>query len=208
MSNQAPTRTREEQRQAFIREWGGPMAVIDLALYEEHIAEAEARARSEAEAARGGEAVAWRPIETAPKDGTICLIGWASSEWYVRTAWWDAEFDSEWDDEANDAKPIGAWTAGVVASWGDEKTQSYNPTHWMPLPNPPNDGGDTAPPDDSAEKIARLVKALRAADQFITNGIEFGFIRMPDPETNDSASRTPDLIRAALASAPTQGWEG
>lgn len=48
-------------------------------------------------------------------------------------------------------------------------------------------------------EVAALVEALRAADQFITNGIELGYIRMPDPGTPDSALKTPGIIRAALA---------
>jgi hypothetical protein len=42
-----------------------------------------------------------------------------------------------------------------------------------------------------------LEAALRRADQFITNGIELGYIRMPD--VPDSAHQTPGIIRAALA---------
>ena len=44
-----------------------------------------------------------------------------------------------------------------------------------------------------------LLEALKKADQFITNGIELGFIRMPDAETPDSAHETPGIVRAALA---------
>lgn len=51
---------------------------------------------------------------------------------------------------------------------------------------------------------AQLIEALRRADQFITNGIALGFIRMPDADTPDSAHQTPGLIRAALAAAEAQ----
>ncbi|CAI9119573.1 DUF551 domain-containing protein [Brytella acorum] len=85
------------------------------------------------------DAAAWRPIESAPRDGTECLIGWSSTGWHVQTAWWDAEFDTGWDEEIDDIKHIGAWTGGVVESWGDETTLTYNPTHWMPLPAPPQE---------------------------------------------------------------------
>lgn len=43
------------------------------------------------------------------------------------------------------------------------------------------------------------VKALEKAKQFIENGIEFGFIRMPDAETPDSAHETLPAICQALA---------
>lgn len=45
---------------------------------------------------------------------------------------------------------------------------------------------------------AALVEALKRADSFITNGIELGFIRMPDPSTPDPAHETPGIVRAAL----------
>lgn len=47
--------------------------------------------------------------------------------------------------------------------------------------------------------VAALVEALEAADQFIRNGIELGYIRMPDAGTPDPAHKTPAKIEAALA---------
>lgn len=46
-----------------------------------------------------------------------------------------------------------------------------------------------------------MLAALEAAHQFISNGIEFGYITMPDPSTPDSAHATPGIVRAALAKA-------
>jgi hypothetical protein len=46
--------------------------------------------------------------------------------------------------------------------------------------------------------------ALKAARQFIRNGVEFGYIRMPDPDTSDSALATLPMIEDALA-ALSQG---
>jgi hypothetical protein len=46
-----------------------------------------------------------------------------------------------------------------------------------------------------------LLAALRKADQFISNGTELGYIRMPDADTPDSAHDTPPMIRAAIAKA-------
>jgi hypothetical protein len=45
-------------------------------------------------------------------------------------------------------------------------------------------------------KVGELEQALRKAKEFIENGIEFGFIRMPDE--GDSAHETLPMIRAAL----------
>ena len=49
-----------------------------------------------------------------------------------------------------------------------------------------------------------LLEALKTADQFITNGMELGFIRMPDAATPDSAHETPGIVRAAIAKAEGQ----
>lgn len=50
------------------------------------------------------------------------------------------------------------------------------------------------------------LKALHAAKQFIANGIELGFIRMPD--TPDPAHDTPRLIDEAIASLTCQTCKG
>lgn len=63
-------------------------------------------------------------------------------------------------------------------------------------------------PPDVARATTQLIAAATelyaacvAAEEFITNGVEFGYIRMPDPDTTDSALQTLPLIEAALASA-------
>lgn len=70
------------------------------------------------------------------------------------------------------------------------------------------------PANDLAETVlagARLVAAApdlhdacKRAEQFIANGIEFGFIRLPDAGTPDPAHDTLPAIRAALAKAGRQ----
>ena len=52
---------------------------------------------------------------------------------------------------------------------------------------------------EMCDRIEMLEAALRCADQFITNGIELGYIRMPDADTADTAHETPVIIRVALA---------
>ncbi|AUT49245.1 hypothetical protein [Achromobacter sp. AONIH1] len=42
------------------------------------------------------------------------------------------------------------------------------------------------------------LEALEAARRFIRNGIEFGYIRMPDADKPDPAHRTPGMIDAAI----------
>lgn len=58
----------------------------------------------------------WQPIETAPKDGTEVLI-----------------FDG-----AN--RTVGYfnryWSLSVMGAYAEDD-EIYDPTHWMPLPEPP-----------------------------------------------------------------------
>ena len=44
-------------------------------------------------------------------------------------------------------------------------------------------------------------EALLKALNFIENGVELGYIRMPDKDSGDSALETPSIIRRALAKA-------
>jgi hypothetical protein len=57
------------------------------------------------------EVTGWRPIETAPKDGTEVL------------AWEDSAEKLFYEED------MGAWV--------DHEYIEYHPTHWMPLPEPP-----------------------------------------------------------------------
>lgn len=68
--------------------------------------------------------------------------------------------------------------------------------------DPDFDGAAAAEITRLRADVARLREALVAADGFVTNGIAFGFIRMPDPGTPDTAHQTPGMIRAALDTAP------
>jgi hypothetical protein len=74
----------------------------------------------------------WQPIETAPKDGTAILL-------HNNIALGIKGKKAKECDDTNTV--VGAW-------WGDNEWICYmglvrdpncpfNPTHWMPLPNPP-----------------------------------------------------------------------
>lgn len=65
--------------------------------------------------ALASQSTGWRPIEEAPKDGTEILAAWRASQ-TVSVAWWT---DSGWWDGESE---------GVFIS---------SPTHWMPIPSPP-----------------------------------------------------------------------
>jgi uncharacterized protein DUF551 len=71
----------------------------------------------------------WHPIETGPKDGTFVLIVCHvpgnqcypprdETFTYVTMGYW-------WGDALNEPK----WMDGSVGAW--------NPTHWVPIPKPP-----------------------------------------------------------------------
>lgn len=76
----------------------------------------------------------WQPIETAPKDGKKVLI---VANGVIYAAWWNSEFENQWDEETSEYRYVGAWTDDAVESFGYETVASYEPTHWMPLPDPP-----------------------------------------------------------------------
>lgn len=69
-------------------------------------------------------------------------------------------------------------------------------------------GLDIALPDALAAENARLREGCRAAERFISNGIEYGMIRMPDPDLDDPAHKTLPLLRALLAEQPVAEWDG
>ena len=58
--------------------------------------------------------------------------------------------------------------------------------------------GHTAPQASEAGVRNAALEALQAAQQFIRNGVELGYIRMPDADVPDPAHRTPGLIDAAI----------
>ena len=63
--------------------------------------------------------MAWQPIETAPKDGTWILLTEVLEGQMIT----GHPFILYWDDR---------W------GWGDiYGKRDVNPTHWMPLPDPP-----------------------------------------------------------------------
>ena len=79
--------------------------------------------------------MSWQPIETAPKDGTAVLL----------YGLWQGEINGIADEPTTD---IGYWAGGSSdepgndwwrISTGDAYACWMRATHWMPLPEPPND---------------------------------------------------------------------
>lgn len=60
----------------------------------------------------------WLPIETAPKEKDITILGWDGYE--AATLGWFHDND----------------TWGQISDSG--RLTSFEPTHWMPIPPPPN----------------------------------------------------------------------
>jgi len=59
----------------------------------------------------------WRPIDTAPKDGTVVFIaGQGSDGWYAADAKWDGEWLLFHPDNDDHTEP------------------SFGVSHWMPIP--------------------------------------------------------------------------
>lgn len=70
----------------------------------------------------------WQPIDTAPKDGTAVLVGCS----YFRHG--KSQVTLAWHER-------GMWAEGMYWDEGEEKMVvaqcEFRPTHWMPLPTPP-----------------------------------------------------------------------
>jgi hypothetical protein len=68
----------------------------------------------------------WQPIETAPKDGT-CILIW---DGHMCPATW-----SDCCDHGQFETAPGWQIFSCEDSW--HSAAAYNPTYWMPLPEPP-----------------------------------------------------------------------
>lgn len=82
-----------------------------------------------------GDQSEWRPIETAPKDGTIVLV-WGIPLWILDRVpdWHKAAFKGDYE---GDTEPYWHWGApGYVGR--------VDATHWMPAPPPEGDDASKA----------------------------------------------------------------
>ena len=74
----------------------------------------------------------WQPIETAPKDGTV-VLGYGITDGEV-----SGPSSEKTIEPMHHLGPSGEW--GITG--GDYYIVWIRPTHWMPLPEPPeNENG-------------------------------------------------------------------
>lgn len=83
-------------------------------------------------AERAREAMLWRPIETAPKDGTHILVFPALFGLPLIAAW-EKPTPALMMPRAPAVRHDGYWRAALTL-----KPTPYNPTHWRPLPPAPD----------------------------------------------------------------------
>ena len=139
---------------------GGPSAKrCATLLREQHARIAELESELEAIGAGGvsgplvgrtapptAQAEGWRPIETAPKDGTEILLHAPACDYKgtnvkARTTYghWRAPSDTPRIKYQDGFAPEPEWEdfEPFWASWDGGFTEECPPTHWMPLPPPP-----------------------------------------------------------------------
>lgn len=87
---------------------------------------------------RGASQPAWQPISSAPKDGRTLLLGYEnlSGKWRtVRGQWFsEQEIMDSWEDPDDG---IEGWYETSEQADDPPNCWSVHPTHWMPLPAPP-----------------------------------------------------------------------
>ena len=102
--------------------------------------------------------------------------------------------DSEWCEQMREDYPDKAeWSDDELRDYFDEGSK-YSTT-WDHIGDAYNQY------EPLADSYLEILAALEDARQFIVNGVELGYIRMPDPETPDSAHQTLPNIEAAIAKA-------
>jgi len=85
----------------------------------------------------------WKPIETAPKDGTDIIVGYVSGAavWIIRNAWYrdaaDIQECIDYQLNDDDESCIGWWS--YRNSVTQEMLDGYEtPTHWLCETNCPD----------------------------------------------------------------------
>ncbi len=106
-------------------------------------------------------------------------------EWREKDGW-------HWVQDRTGDPVVRRWLAGPYPAWRHLSMPSTAELAYQA-------GFRYLAPVTPPQTVATLVEALEGADQFIRNGIELCFIRMPDPDTPDPALETPGKVARALA---------
>ena len=78
----------------------------------------------------------WQPIETAPRDGTW-ILATRKGEEFFKCRWMTAyTLAEEYGGSACDYIQA-CWDDGDIQTCWDDGDNEATPTHWMPLPDPP-----------------------------------------------------------------------
>lgn len=113
----------------------------------------------------------WRPIETAPKDGTDILLfcpqgdGGRQVEYRVTEGHWHFDPGGVWEHRDLDGRWIGQDESDGFEGWlswdGGFSEETMMPTHWMPLPSPPAPDSVAPSGEDSAgsDSVSRQSRA-------------------------------------------------
>lgn len=83
----------------------------------------------------------WMPIETAPKDGRTILVAHQGYTWVYAVSWRKMECDLEPPHDEMCEEP----------TWRVDDLFAVEPTHWMPLPEPPVGGEKPVTMEDVTE---------------------------------------------------------
>lgn len=87
----------------------------------------------------------WQPIDTAPKTGRTILLGYRNSHGNWRTMrgqWFSKEaIAEEWEaiEDYDNPEELEGWHETSVEADDVPNCWATKPTHWMPLPEAPND---------------------------------------------------------------------
>lgn len=77
----------------------------------------------------------WQPIETAPKDGTRIILAQNGG---VEVGSWHAEDSGYYETISSTASERKQRWVQTSDGYWTGLDEIYDPTHWMPLPSPPD----------------------------------------------------------------------